>query len=54
MKQWQLDNIYFSAVLSLPCHMRVFFTCGERRLLFVAMHGFLIAVATLVRSMDSR
>ena len=37
----------FLAVLGLPCCSRAFSTCGERGLLFVAVHG-LIMVASLV------
>ena len=38
----------FLAVLGLCCCARAFSSCGERGLLFVAVHGFLIAVASLV------
>ena len=38
----------FLAVLGLRCCMRAFSSCGERGLLFVAVHRFLIAVASLV------
>ena len=38
----------FLAVLSLPCCVRAFSSCGERGLLFVAVRGLLIAVASLV------
>ena len=41
--------IYLSlAVLGLRCCVRAFSSCGERGLLFVAVHAFLIAVASLV------
>ena len=35
------------AVLGLRCCVLAFSSCGERGLLFVAVHGFLIAVASL-------
>ena len=38
----------FLAVLGLRCCARAFFSCDERRLLFIAVHGLLIAVASLV------
>ena len=38
----------FLAVLGLRCCMRAFSSCGERWLLFVAVRGLLIAVASLV------
>ena len=38
----------FLAVLGLRCCARAFSSCGERRLLFVAVHGLLIAEASLV------
>ena len=41
--------IYLSlAVLGLCCCAGAFSSCGERGLLFVAVHGLLIAVASLV------
>ena len=41
--------IYFSlAVLDLHCCARAFSTCGKRGLLFIAVRGLLIAVASLV------
>ena len=40
--------ILFLAALGLCCCARAFSSCGERGLLFVAMRGFLIAVASLV------
>ena len=45
-----LRNIYLFilAALGLRCCVRAFFSCGERGLLFVAVHGLLIAVASLV------
>ena len=38
----------FLAVLGLHCCTRAFSNCGERGLPFVAVHGLLIAVASLV------
>ena len=38
----------FLAALGLCCCARVFSSCGERGLLFVAVRGLLIAVAPLV------
>ena len=38
----------FLAALGLRCCSRAFSSCGERGLLFVAVHGLLIAVASLV------
>ena len=38
----------FLAVLGLRCCTRTFSSCGERGLLFLAEHGLLIAVASLV------
>ena len=40
--------ILFLAALGLRCCMRAFSSCGERGLLFVVVHGLLIAVASLV------
>ena len=40
--------ILFLAALGLHCCMRPFSSCGERGLLFVVVHGLLIAVASLV------
>ena len=37
----------FLAVLGLRCCARALSSCGERGLLFVAVHGLLIAVASL-------
>ena len=44
----------FLAALGLHCCMWVFSSCGEWGLLFVAAHGLLIAVASLVVVVDSR
>ena len=38
----------FMAVLGLRCYAQAFSSCGERGLLFVAVRGLLIAVASLV------
>ena len=38
----------FLAALGLCCCARAFSSCGERGLLFVVVHGLLIAVASLV------
>ena len=38
----------FLAVLGLHCCARALSSCGERGLLFVAVRGLLIAVASLV------
>ena len=40
--------IYFLAALGLPCCTKAFSSCSERGLLFVAVRGLLIAVASLV------
>ena len=39
---------FFLAVLGLHCCAWAFSSCGERGLLFVAVHGLLIVVASLV------
>ena len=38
----------FLAALGLCCCVWAFSSCGERELLFVVVHGLLIAVASLV------
>ena len=38
----------FLAALALPCCVHAFSSCGQQGLLFVAVHGLLIAVASLV------
>ena len=38
----------FLAVLGLCCFVQPFSSCGERGLLFVAVYGLLMAVASLV------
>ena len=49
-----MDRFYFIfiylflAALGLRCCAWAFSSCGERVLLFVAAHGLLIAVASLV------
>ena len=40
--------IYVLAALGLPCCAWAFSSCGEQGLLFVAVRGLLIAVASLV------
>ena len=44
----------FLAALGLRCGTWAFSSCGERVLLFVAVHGLLIAVASLVAKHGSR
>ena len=39
---------FFLAALGLRCCVRAFSSCSDRRLLLVAVHGLLIAVASLV------
>ena len=39
---------FILAALGLRCCARAFSSCGERVLLFVAVHGLLIVVASLV------
>ena len=41
-------NLFFLAVLGLRCCARAFSSSGERGLLFVAVRGLLIAVASFV------
>ena len=41
-------KIFFLATLGLRCCARAFSSCGEQGLLFVAVRGLLIAVASLV------
>ena len=38
----------FLAVLDLRCCARAFSSCGEQGLLFIAVRGLLIAVASLI------
>ena len=40
--------LFISAALGLHCCARAFSSCGEQGLLFVAVHGLLIVVASLV------
>ena len=40
--------IFFMATLDLRCCAWAFFSCMEQGLVFIAVHGFLIAVASLV------
>ena len=42
-----LNLIYFLAVLGLHCCTQAFSSCSEQGLLFVAVHRFLTAVASL-------
>ena len=42
------SDLIFLAALGLCCYMRAFSSYGERGLLFVAVRGLLIAVASLV------
>ena len=44
----------FLAALGLRCCVRAFSSCGEQGLLFFAVHGLLIAVASLVAEHGSR
>ena len=44
----------FLAALGLRCCAQAFSSCGERGLLFVAVRGLLIAVASLVVEPSSR
>ena len=41
-------ELLFLATLGLRCCRRAFSSCGERGLLFVAAHGLLLVVASLV------
>ena len=43
-----LSNSLFSVALHLHCCKQAFSSCGKLGLLFVAVHGLLIAVASLV------
>ena len=40
--------LFIFAALGLRCCARAFSSCGERGLLFIAVHGLLIVVASLV------
>ena len=45
----KLKNIYlFLVVLGLCCCTQAVSSCGEQGLLFIVVHGLLIAVASLV------
>ena len=44
----QFFFLKFLAVLGLSCCTQAFSSCGERGLLFIVVHGLLIAVASLV------
>ena len=41
-------DVFFIRLCWVRCCARAFSSCGERGLLFVAVHGILIAVASLV------
>ena len=41
-------GFFFLALLGLCCCMWAFSSCSERGLLFIAVHGLLIVVASLV------
>ena len=43
-----LINFFFLVALGFRCCARAFYSCGEQGLLFVAVRGLLIAVASLV------
>ena len=43
-----LAFFFFLAALGLRCCARAFSSCGEQGLLFVAVHGLLVAVVSLV------
>ena len=49
---WNFKKILFiylfMAALGLRCCVQAFSSCGEQWLLFIAVHRFLIAVASLV------
>ena len=40
--------LFILAAVGLHCCAQAFSSCGERGLLFIAVHGLLIAVASLV------
>ena len=48
-------NIIYSflTALGLHCFVRIFSSCSEWKLLFVALHGLLIAVASLVTGSEA-
>ena len=48
LKKINLFIYLFLAALGLRCYARAFSSCGEQGLLFVAVRGLLIAVASLV------
>ena len=48
LKKFFFNLFLFLAALGLRCCSRAFSSCGERGLLFVVMHGLLIAAASLV------
>ena len=42
------------AALGLHCCTRAFSSCGEQALLFIVVHGLLVALASLVAGIGSR
>ena len=40
--------LFFLVVLGLRCHVQAFSSCGKWWLLFIAVHGLLTAVTSLV------
>ena len=48
LKKINLFIYLFLAALGLPCCAQAFSSCGERGLLFIAVHELLIVVASLV------
>ena len=41
-------QVYILVAVDLPCCVQVFSGCGDQGLLFFAVHGLLIMVASLV------
>ena len=48
MYEYIIYFLFFLAALGLCCCAWAFSSCGERGLLFIVVHGLLIAVASLV------
>ena len=48
------EDYFFLALLGLHCCVQAFSSCSEQGLLFVAVKGRLIVVASLVESTGSR
>ena len=48
MSNFKFIYLFILAVLGLSCCGRAFSSCGERGLLFIAVRGLLIAVASFV------